>query len=237
MWGYSGGALASEWAAELQANYAPEIPFVGMAIGGVTPNVENVFNTINKGPFAGLSAAGFLGLGNAYPEFGAFVQQSLVPATADKFNQAGNQCFYADVVGYAGQDIFPYFKQGQAIFKGKYLNAEFKWKTNTNFRILKTLSPRRLSERVQPWVPTVPHPCPSSCTSPSMMRSHPSPIPTNLCSNSATPEPPSPTSATPSASISLRLRPAPVMSSTTSRTDSTVSPSRDALLAMLSMTR
>jgi len=68
MWGYSGGALASEWAAELQTKYAPEISFVGMAIGSVTPNVEIVFNTINKGLFAGqpgLSAAGFLGLGNA----------------------------------------------------------------------------------------------------------------------------------------------------------------------------
>lgn len=117
MWGYSGGALASEWAAELQTSYAPEIPFVGMAIGGVTPNVENVFNTINKGLFAGLSAAGFLGLGNAYPDFGAFVQQSLIPAKADAFNQAGNQCFYADVVTYAGQDIYSYFKQGQAIFQ------------------------------------------------------------------------------------------------------------------------
>ncbi|KAI4672754.1 uncharacterized protein J4E78_001256 [Alternaria triticimaculans] len=116
MWGYSGGALASEWAAELQANYAPEIPFVGMAIGGVTPNVENVFNTINKGLFAGLSAAGFLGLGNAYPEFGKYVQDSLKPEKADAFNQAGRQCFYADVKTYAGQDIFTYFKQGQAIF-------------------------------------------------------------------------------------------------------------------------
>jgi hypothetical protein len=39
MWGYSGGALASEWAMELQASYAPELKFVGAAIGGVTPNV------------------------------------------------------------------------------------------------------------------------------------------------------------------------------------------------------
>jgi hypothetical protein len=117
MWGYSGGALASEWAAELQASYAPEIAFVGMAIGGVTPNVKNVFNTINKGLFAGLSAAGFLGLGNAY------VQSSLVPAKADTFNQAGRQCFYADVKTYAGQDIFTYFKQGQAIFDGTYIHS------------------------------------------------------------------------------------------------------------------
>ncbi|KAI4952479.1 hypothetical protein J4E91_002950 [Alternaria rosae] len=101
MWGYSGGALASEWAAELQANYAPEIPFVSMAIGGVTPDVNNVFTTINKGLFAGIAAAGFIGLGNANPDFGKYVQDSLKPETADAFNQAGEMCFYGDVKTYA----------------------------------------------------------------------------------------------------------------------------------------
>ncbi|KAI5195734.1 hypothetical protein E4T38_08888 [Aureobasidium subglaciale] len=52
MWGYSGGAFASAWAAERQASYASEIPFVAMAIGGITPNVVKVFDTLNKGTFA-----------------------------------------------------------------------------------------------------------------------------------------------------------------------------------------
>jgi hypothetical protein len=34
LWGYSGGALASEWASELQKSYAPETPIIGMALGG-----------------------------------------------------------------------------------------------------------------------------------------------------------------------------------------------------------
>ncbi|KEQ95591.1 hypothetical protein AUEXF2481DRAFT_29027 [Aureobasidium subglaciale EXF-2481] len=79
MWGYSGGAFASAWAAERQASYASEIPFVAMAIGGITPNVVKVFDTLNKGTFAGISAAGFLGLGNAYTDFDAYVQSSLIP--------------------------------------------------------------------------------------------------------------------------------------------------------------
>lgn len=54
MWGYSGGALASEWAAELHQIYTPELPLIGAAIGGGTPDMCNVINTINKGPFAGL---------------------------------------------------------------------------------------------------------------------------------------------------------------------------------------
>lgn len=56
MWGYSGGALASEWAAELQVQYAPEMNFAGAALGGLTPNISTVLTTINKNYAAGLAA-------------------------------------------------------------------------------------------------------------------------------------------------------------------------------------
>jgi len=142
MWGYSGGALASEFAAELQSGYAPEIPFVGMAIGGLTPNVSNVLTTISGGLFAGIAAAGFIGLGmsqvqldivrivtnrthnslgNAYPDFGTFVQDSLIEETKDEFNQGGKQCFNADVKQFAFKDMFKYFKQGEQVLDGKAL--------------------------------------------------------------------------------------------------------------------
>jgi hypothetical protein len=67
MWGYSGGALASEWAMELQASYAPELKFVGAAIGGVTPDVQNTYGSINHGPFAGIDPAALIGMGKAFP--------------------------------------------------------------------------------------------------------------------------------------------------------------------------
>lgn len=73
MWGYSGGELASEFAAELQADYALEIPLVSAAIGGVTPNITSVYNTINKGLFAGLNAAGILSLAKAYPDINTYL--------------------------------------------------------------------------------------------------------------------------------------------------------------------
>lgn len=46
MWGYSGGALASEWAAELQVQYASELNFAGAALGGLTPNVTSVLSAV-----------------------------------------------------------------------------------------------------------------------------------------------------------------------------------------------
>jgi hypothetical protein len=91
-----------------------------MTSGGITPNVINVINTINKRPFAGIATVGFLELGNAYPDFGAYVQQSLVPEKAAQFNTAGQMRFYAGAVAFAKQEIYQYFKQGQAIFDCQY---------------------------------------------------------------------------------------------------------------------
>lgn len=54
-WGYSGGALATEWAAELQLDYAPELSFAGSAMGGLTPNVTTVLMAINAKISAGLA--------------------------------------------------------------------------------------------------------------------------------------------------------------------------------------
>ncbi|KAI5238365.1 hypothetical protein E4T43_07458 [Aureobasidium subglaciale] len=90
-------------------------------IGGITPNVVNVSSTLNKGPFAGISAAGFLGLGNAYPDFGAYVQSSLIPEKAAAFNQAGRQCFYADVKTYVRDSFGEHFTQA-ATSTGDVLN-------------------------------------------------------------------------------------------------------------------
>lgn len=41
MWGYSGGSLASGWAAGLQPNYAPELGgnLLGAALGGFVTNI------------------------------------------------------------------------------------------------------------------------------------------------------------------------------------------------------
>merc|ERR1712014_215852 len=115
MWGYSGGALASEWAMELQASYAPELEFVGAAIGGVTPNVPNVYRSINNGPFAGLAGAGLIGMARAFPEFDAALTEQLIPETAAEFYRAGENCFYGDTVLFALQNMSSYFYDGDNI--------------------------------------------------------------------------------------------------------------------------
>ncbi|OAQ59157.1 lipase 1 precursor [Pochonia chlamydosporia 170] len=87
MWGYSGGALASEWAAELAIQYAPELRFAGAALGGLTPNVTSVLISTEGTNKAALSVAGIIGLSTQFPAFGELVEDSL--KTSGKFNKTG----------------------------------------------------------------------------------------------------------------------------------------------------
>jgi hypothetical protein len=66
LWGYSGGGQASAWASELAPSYAPNVNIVGVAEGGVPPNVADVANKINGGPFSGLYFGAAIGLARAY---------------------------------------------------------------------------------------------------------------------------------------------------------------------------
>lgn len=66
LWGYSGGAFASLWAAEQAAHYAPEIPLVGVAAGGPPADLASSAEHIDGGLFAGLYFAAAIGLSRAY---------------------------------------------------------------------------------------------------------------------------------------------------------------------------
>ncbi|KAF7869850.1 hypothetical protein EAF04_004634 [Stromatinia cepivora] len=111
MWGYSGGSLASEWAAELQPSYAPELSFKGAALGGLVPNVTSVLLSTNKSFFSGLIPAGIIGLTNAYPKFKEFVHKHVLPSKASGFYKASTQCFSNNTSTYLNQDISSYLDQ------------------------------------------------------------------------------------------------------------------------------
>ncbi|KAK2013508.1 LIP-domain-containing protein [Colletotrichum eremochloae] len=87
MWGYSGGALACEWAAELQPSYASELHFGGAAIGGLTPSIPVVTDQVAGTEFAGLIPAALLGI--AVESLSA--RQALVSGlkTSGPFNASG----------------------------------------------------------------------------------------------------------------------------------------------------
>ncbi|MFE9428549.1 lipase family protein [Kitasatospora sp. NPDC006697] len=68
--GYSGGANATGWAAELQPGYAPDVHLVGAAIGGTPAAPPAVASYLDGGPFAGFEFAAAYGVAAEWPESG-----------------------------------------------------------------------------------------------------------------------------------------------------------------------
>ncbi|WP_211259819.1 lipase family protein [Streptomyces violens] len=68
VWGYSQGGAAAAWAAQLHPSYAPELPLVGVAAGGVPADVLAVARHLDGGAFFGLAVAALIGLDAAHPE-------------------------------------------------------------------------------------------------------------------------------------------------------------------------
>jgi hypothetical protein len=133
LWGYSGGALASEWAAELQVQYAPELTFAGAALGGLTPNVTSVLLTVSGGYAAGLAPvsdklrysnrvdktdnaqAGIVGEAIQYPDLFETLKSRLKtsgPYNATTFLSVQNLTLAQASVVFNGQDILQYFQHG-----------------------------------------------------------------------------------------------------------------------------
>lgn len=77
--GYSGGAIATGWAAELHSQYAPELPIVGAAEGGVPANIRALVDLADKNAASGLIMAGIIGVSREYPELDRFLQRHMNP--------------------------------------------------------------------------------------------------------------------------------------------------------------
>ncbi|OJJ42620.1 hypothetical protein ASPZODRAFT_137230 [Penicilliopsis zonata CBS 506.65] len=122
LWGYSGGALASEWAAELQPQYAPELKLAGIAVGGLTPNTTSVMDSVDGTIAAGLIPAAVLGVLTQYPVAEEWVISQL--HTTGEYNRTGflatkDLSLDEAEVYYAYQDIFEYFVNGSSTFQNE----------------------------------------------------------------------------------------------------------------------
>ncbi len=117
MWGYSGGSIATEWAAEYAPSYAPELKILGAAIGGSIVNLNNVFTTINEGQFAGFIPAGVLGLISAYntTEIWDVLIEQTYPENITELLQPLGLCAVGDLSTFNDQDVFAYFRLGEGL--------------------------------------------------------------------------------------------------------------------------
>lgn len=75
LWGYSGGGLATSWAAELQSGYAPELPIAAVASGGTPADLTAAARQIDGGIASGLVLLASVGMSRAYPEMLALLDE------------------------------------------------------------------------------------------------------------------------------------------------------------------
>ncbi|KAI8086674.1 putative secretory lipase [Halteromyces radiatus] len=108
IWGYSGGALASGWATQLQPTYAPELNIIGAALGGTPVDLNATLNAVSGTVFAGLAPSGIIGLSQQYPDVAKYVDSILVPEKKEAFYKAKELCLSELVANYAFQKMSSY---------------------------------------------------------------------------------------------------------------------------------
>ena len=75
LWGYSGGGLASAWAAEMHASYAPELNIVGAVLGSPVGDLGHTFRRLNGSYLAALPALVVSALSKTYPDLNRVIEQ------------------------------------------------------------------------------------------------------------------------------------------------------------------
>lgn len=119
LWGYSGGAHASGWAAELRAQYAPEVNIVAAAIGGIPASIQTVAKNTNRSPLSGLIVAMSLGLVAEFPEANETLSNAMNEYglfNREGYYKARTRHLVANYDAYTYQDIAFYFTNGEMPF-------------------------------------------------------------------------------------------------------------------------
>ncbi|KAM7205951.1 lipase [Rhypophila sp. PSN 637] len=116
-YGYSGGCVATEFAAELTVQYAPEMSFAGAVCGGLVPQIDgDAFEAINKSPFAGDIPAFLVGSLNQFPEAYDYLISSLKefgPFNKTRFLAVKKMTVLQAFAYFADQDIYQYLIPGR----------------------------------------------------------------------------------------------------------------------------
>ncbi|KAK6199350.1 secretory lipase-domain-containing protein [Scheffersomyces amazonensis] len=121
MWGYSGGSLATGWAAALQPDYAPELKdkILGAALGGFVTNITATLDAQNGKIFAGLLSSGINGLMQEYPQLNELVRSKIASDKLEDFLYGSKSCMLPSLYHFMEHNFFygedKYFTDGPAI--------------------------------------------------------------------------------------------------------------------------
>ncbi len=116
LWGYSGGAAASLWAAELAATYTPGLRLSAVAAGGTPVNLRSVLEAADGGMYSGMAIAALIGLCREHPQVdleaslsteGRHVYTALQDTTTDEAAAAFPFASISDLIEGGSLDAVP----------------------------------------------------------------------------------------------------------------------------------
>ena len=108
LWGYSGGGLATAWAAETCADYAPELNIVGAVLGSPVGDLGHAFKRLNGSFYAGLPTMVIAALSHIYPELRTVIERHATEEGRSLLKSAEKMTTIAAVIRLMNKDIDAY---------------------------------------------------------------------------------------------------------------------------------
>ena len=109
MWGYSGGGLATSWAAEVAPDYAPELNIVGAVLGSPVGDMASTLLRLNGGLHAGLPILVIAGLRRVYPALDRMINEHATDFGARNLDEATRLPTLAAIRRFRNHDLDDYF--------------------------------------------------------------------------------------------------------------------------------
>ncbi|WP_031939981.1 alpha/beta fold hydrolase [Prescottella defluvii] len=115
LWGYSQGGGAAAAAAELQAEYAPELNIGGTYAGGPPADLRAVASALDGGLAAGLLGYAVNNIYAGYPETRAEIDGVLSPAGRQALDDIANQCVPETLARYGMHRTSEWTRDGRSV--------------------------------------------------------------------------------------------------------------------------
>ncbi|OJF84691.1 lipase family protein [Nocardia seriolae] len=114
LWGYSGGGLATTWACEMAADYAPELEIVGASAGSPVGNPQSVFARLNGSVYSGLIPLVLSALCRAYPDLDKAVRANFDRPFLDLMAHAESSTIFPILFRSIGRNVDDHSEVGVA---------------------------------------------------------------------------------------------------------------------------
>jgi alpha-beta hydrolase superfamily lysophospholipase len=105
LWGYSGGGLATAWAAEVTGSYAPELNVVGAVLGSPVGDLGHTFRRLNGSIYSGLPAMVVAALAHLYPDLDRVIQEHVTVEGRALLDQVEKMTTIAAVLKMVRKDM------------------------------------------------------------------------------------------------------------------------------------